>query len=122
MHGPNGKHITNNMTWKEYVEWQRWDEWPEKSDNPPLTVETSFWYNGQEYMVTSINGVYAIVKQPDFEIVISNSYLKNKKLLDATNIKRSLRIRIPSKQVSSLYYNTDMVSRYYGVERWSIME
>jgi hypothetical protein len=61
------------MTWKEYVEWQRWDEWPEKSDNPPLTVETSFWYNGQEYMVTSINGVYAIVKQPDFEIVISNS-------------------------------------------------
>jgi hypothetical protein len=73
MHGPNGKHITNNMTWKEYVEWQRWDEWPEKSDNPPLTVETSFWYNGQEYMVTSINGVYAIVKQPDFEIVISNS-------------------------------------------------
>jgi hypothetical protein len=73
MHGPNGKHITNNMTWKEYVEWQRWDEWLEKSDNPPLTVETSFWYNGQEYMVTSINGVYAIVKQPDFEIVISNS-------------------------------------------------
>jgi hypothetical protein len=50
-----------------------------------------------------------------------NCYLKNKKSLDATNIKRSLRIRIPSKQVSSLYYNTDMVSRYYGVERWSIL-
>lgn len=73
MHGPNGNHIINNMTWDKYAEWQRWDEWPERDANPPLTVETTFWHNGQEYMVTTLNGKYAIVKQPDFEIVISNN-------------------------------------------------
>lgn len=73
MHGPNGKHVKNNMTWEEYGKWQRWDEWPERSENPPLNVETAFWYCNQEYMVTSLDGNYVIVKQPEFEIIISNS-------------------------------------------------
>lgn len=73
MYGPNGNHVINNMTWEEYAKWQRWDEWPEKNENPPLTVETTFWYNNQEYMVTSLKGQYVIVMQPDFEIVISNN-------------------------------------------------
>lgn len=73
MYGPNGNHVINNMTWEEYSKWQRWDEWPEKNENPPLTVETTFWYNNQEYMVTSLKGQYVIVMQPDFEIVISNN-------------------------------------------------
>ena len=32
------------ITWDDYTKWQRWDEWPERVDNPPLTVETTFWY------------------------------------------------------------------------------
>jgi hypothetical protein len=90
MHGPNGNHVTNNMTWEEYAKWQRWDEWSERSDDPPLTVETSFWYNSHEFMVTNLNGEYAIVKQPDFETVISNSNfieLLNMDFMDGKSFK-----------------------------------
>ena len=72
MHGKDGNQETSNMTWDEYTKWQRWDEWPECADNPPLTVETSFWYENQEYMVTKLCDDYAIVLQPEFEIIISN--------------------------------------------------
>lgn len=71
MHGPNGKHVTK-ITWDEFVKWQRWAEWPERSDNPPLTVETTFWYKEKEYMVTSLRGEYVIVTQPDFTEIICN--------------------------------------------------
>lgn len=72
MHGKSGNQVTSNMTWDEYGKWQRWDEWPEKAENPPLTVETSFWYENQEYMVTKLGDDYVIVSQPEFEIIISN--------------------------------------------------
>ncbi|MBP5491438.1 MAG: hypothetical protein J6Y08_01200 [Clostridiales bacterium] len=79
MCGQNGNHLVN-LTIEEFARWQRWDEWPERADNPPLTVETSFWYRGKEYMVTSLYGRYVIVSQPDFEEVISNENFKD--LLD----------------------------------------
>ena len=72
MHGKSGNQATSNMTWDEYGKWQRWDEWPEKAENPPLTVETSFWYENQEYMVTKLGDDDVIVSQPEFEIIISN--------------------------------------------------
>lgn len=72
MHGKDGNQETSNMTWDEYTKWQRWDEWPECADNLPLTVETSFWYENQEYMVTKLCDDYVIVLQPEFEIIISN--------------------------------------------------
>ena len=72
MHGKSGNQATSNMTWDEYGKWQRWDEWPEKAENPPLTVETSFWYENQEYMVTKLGDDYVSVSQPEFEIIISN--------------------------------------------------
>jgi hypothetical protein len=81
------------MTWEKYGDWQRWDEWPERSDNPPLTVETTFWYNAQEYMVTSLSCGYAIVKQPDFEIIISNENLielLNMAFLEGKSFKKLL--------------------------------
>ena len=28
----------DKMTWQEFQQWQRWDEFPESADNPPLTV------------------------------------------------------------------------------------
>ncbi len=71
MLGPNGNHVIK-MTMDEYADWQRWSEWPERADNPPLTVETPFWYKGKEYMVTSLSQRYVIVFQPDFSEVIGN--------------------------------------------------
>ncbi|SHF01268.1 hypothetical protein SAMN02745190_01644 [Schwartzia succinivorans DSM 10502] len=76
MRGPNGKHVIR-ITMDEYIKWQSWDEWPEREDNPPLTVETLFWYDGQEYMVTRIGHRYAIVTQPAFKEVISNENFKD---------------------------------------------
>ena len=56
------------------------DEWPERADGPPLTVETTFWYLGREYMVTSFGERYVIVSQPDFNEVISSDNFR--KLLE----------------------------------------
>ena len=41
MQEPNGNHV-RKLTMEEYAKWQGWDEWPERADDPPLTVETSF--------------------------------------------------------------------------------
>lgn len=71
MHGPDGKHVSK-MTMEEYANWQGWDEWPDRVDNPPLTVETTFWYRETEYMVTKLNKEYVIVKQPSFEEIVRN--------------------------------------------------
>ncbi len=76
MYGPNGNPVSK-ITWEEYTKWQRWDEFPERADNPPLTVETDFWYNNHEYLVTSLNGEYVIVTMPDFdELIISKNFLE----------------------------------------------
>ena len=76
MHGTNGNPVSK-LTMEEYAKWQRWNEWPERKDDPPLTVETSFWYQNQEYMVTSLRHVFVIVTQPDFTEVISNKNFKD---------------------------------------------
>ncbi|SHN64499.1 hypothetical protein SAMN02745247_02803 [Butyrivibrio hungatei DSM 14810] len=76
MRGPNGK-IVNKLSWDEYIKWQRWDEWPDRSDDPPLTVETSFWYGNEEFMITFLNERYVIVKQPEFSTVVEcNNFIK----------------------------------------------
>lgn len=41
----------DKMTWQEFQVWQRWDEFPERSDNPPLTVDPCFFYEGKEYYI-----------------------------------------------------------------------
>ena len=71
MRAPNGNHL-RRMTMEEYGLWQGWDEWPERKADPPLTVETPFWYLGREYMITTLRGRYVIVFQPDFNEVISS--------------------------------------------------
>ena len=76
MLGPDGKNVTK-MTMEEYADWQGWNDWPDRADNPPLTVETVFWYKGKEYMVTSLHDEYVIVSQPQFAEVISNKNFKD---------------------------------------------
>jgi len=38
-----------HMNWSEFTTWQRWDEFPEREDNPPLTQDFSFLFDGEEY-------------------------------------------------------------------------
>ena len=71
MFGKDGNHGIK-LSWDDYTRWQSWSEWPERKNNPPLTVETVFNYNGQEYMVTSLRHKYVIVTQPDFHEIISS--------------------------------------------------
>lgn len=39
----NRKRELSQMTWLKFKAWQRRDEFPERSDNPPLTVDVSFF-------------------------------------------------------------------------------
>lgn len=90
--GPNGN-IVSKLTWEEYGQWQRWDEYPERKEDPPLTVETSFWYKNKEYMVTSLRHEYVIIIQPSFEEVISNKNfitLLNMPFIDGKSFKELL--------------------------------
>ena len=57
---PNGRKSMDNMTWQEFQAWQRWNEFPERSDNPPLTVDPCFFYEGKEYYIIEHYGKYHI--------------------------------------------------------------
>ena len=48
MFGPDGKEVTK-MTWSRFMEYQRWDEFTERTDNPPNTVDFAFLYQGKKY-------------------------------------------------------------------------
>lgn len=75
MFGPDGKTITK-MSWEDFTLSQRWDEFPERADNPPLTVETIFWYKGIKYMITKLNQRFVIVESDSFnEIKSSINYI-----------------------------------------------
>ncbi|SEQ79486.1 hypothetical protein SAMN02910369_02442 [Lachnospiraceae bacterium NE2001] len=71
MLGPGGRYVTK-MNWDEFVAYQRWDEFPEKADNPPLTVETVFWYNNTSYMITKLGHMFVIVESGSFKRIISS--------------------------------------------------
>lgn len=37
------------MDWSEFTNWQRWNEFPKRKKNPPMTQDFSFLFNGEEY-------------------------------------------------------------------------
>ena len=49
---------TCKMSWMEFQKWQRWDEFPERIDNPPMTVDVSFFFEGNEYHITESHEQY----------------------------------------------------------------
>jgi len=65
---------TAKMTWQEFTEWQRWDEFPEKSNNPPMTVDVMFFYNGNTYFIDESYGQYHILDK-DWKPISSNKNL-----------------------------------------------
>lgn len=42
------------MTWEQFVEFERWDEFPERADNPPFTAEVSFKYKDRMYFLDGV--------------------------------------------------------------------
>ena len=48
MYGPDGKSVIK-MTWESFEKYQRWNEFPELEENPPMTDDFMFWYKGEKY-------------------------------------------------------------------------
>lgn len=49
--GPDGKQVSK-MTREQFEKYQRWDEFPEREGNPPMTTDFAFWYKGNKYYCT----------------------------------------------------------------------
>ena len=47
---PNGEMYTKKITWEEFKDWQ---DFPIGDNNPPLTVEVTFIYEGKIYYIDS---------------------------------------------------------------------
>ena len=65
---------TAKMTWQEFAEWQRWDEFPERVDDPPMTVDVMFFYNDKTYFIDESYGQYHI-RDKNWNPIISNENL-----------------------------------------------
>ena len=63
------------LTWDQFQKWQRWDEFPEKSDNPPMTVDMSFVLQNNVYYLDMINHVYAILTDEWLPIETDTNFL-----------------------------------------------
>ena len=74
MSGADGYKNKNliKINWEQFQTWQRWDEFPERSDNPPMTVDMTFLYMGKIYYLDGINQEYAILTDA-WEVVVSDS-------------------------------------------------
>ncbi|MCQ2474181.1 MAG: hypothetical protein MJ098_08610 [Saccharofermentans sp.] len=78
MHGVDGLEGKNlvKLTWEQFQEWQRWGEFSEKSDNPPMTVDMSFVYRDKAYHLDMINHVFAILTDEWQPIETDVNFLK----------------------------------------------
>lgn len=70
----NGKRSTAKMTWQEFTEWQRWDEFPERADDPPMTVDVMFFYKGDTYFIDESYGQYHVLDK-DWNLISSDKNL-----------------------------------------------
>ena len=51
LHGPDGQ-IVNSMSWLQFCKYQRWEEFPDRADNPPMTADFTFGIDGKKYYYT----------------------------------------------------------------------
>ena len=52
-----------NISWPQFQTWQRWDEFPERLDDPPMTVDMTFWYRGKRYYLDCVDRKYVILSE-----------------------------------------------------------
>ncbi|MCM1277338.1 MAG: hypothetical protein NC299_18595 [Lachnospiraceae bacterium] len=72
----NGKRCTGKMTWLEFTEWQRWDEFPERTNDPPMTVDVMFFYEGNEYYIADDYGQYHFYTKDWTSVYADENFLK----------------------------------------------
>lgn len=74
------------MTWDDFVEFERWDEFPERADDPPYTAEIEFKYNGRMYFLDCMTDQethtrhliwYDVVKDGDSENIVEFARFDN---------------------------------------------
>mgnify|MGYP003189953518 CR=1 FL=1 len=75
LHGPDGK-IVIRMTWKYFEEYQRWDEFPEYADSPPMTTDFAFWYKKNKFYCTGEDSGYVIVDEIWNRLAYSENFLQ----------------------------------------------
>lgn len=46
--GKSGEHLVR-INWEQFQKWQRWDEFPERADDPQLIDDMDFYYDGNKY-------------------------------------------------------------------------
>ena len=73
MSGPDGS-TGVKMSWENFQKWQRWDEFPERSDNPPMTVDFTFWYREKKYFCTGEDYGYIIADEDWNRLAFNNNF------------------------------------------------
>ena len=74
LHGADGKNI-NKMNWQQFCEFQRWNEFQERADNPPMTVDFSFWIDDKLYYCTGEDHGYIITDKDWKRIGYNENFL-----------------------------------------------
>lgn len=46
--GKSGEPLVR-VNWEQFQKWQAWDEYPERADDPPMTEDMAFYYDGNKY-------------------------------------------------------------------------
>lgn len=72
--GFEGKNLVR-LTWEQFQEWQRWDEFPERCADPPMTVDMSFIYKDRLYYLDMINHKYVILTAEWDPIATDDNFL-----------------------------------------------
>ena len=78
MSGTDGSKNKNlvNITWKQFQAWQRWDEYPERNYNPPMTIDMTFWYKTKLYYLGYIDHEYAILTEDWKPLAKDSNFLR----------------------------------------------
>lgn len=86
--GKDGKPLVK-INWEEFKKWQGWDEYPELSDDPPMTVDMTFYYNGNEFYLEAVRDGYAIFNSEWKELIFDRNLLSllTKPLFDGKSFK-----------------------------------
>lgn len=74
LYGPDGR-SASKMTWDQFSSYERWDEFPERVGNPPMTVDFAFWYQEHKYYCTGENYGYVIVDETWHRIAYDTNFL-----------------------------------------------
>lgn len=72
----NKDHVEENkpFTWESFMLSESQNEFPERKDDLPLTMDFLFWYHGIRYIITAAygDGGYMIAEELSGKVIIQN--------------------------------------------------